>query len=49
LLVERTPPWFPGGLLVDLEEEFERKVDVAEESALDPPIRGRVPHEAIPL
>jgi predicted nucleotidyltransferase len=45
----RTPPWFPGGLLVDLEEELGRRVDVAEESALDPLIRDRVLHEAIPL
>ena len=25
-----TPPWFPGGLLADLEEELGRSVDVAE-------------------
>jgi predicted nucleotidyltransferase len=34
LLIEagpRTPPWFPGGLLVDLEEELGGRVDVAEE------------------
>jgi predicted nucleotidyltransferase len=52
LLVEagpHTPPWFPGGLLVDLEEELGRKVDVAEESTLHPLIRERVLHEAIPL
>ena len=45
----RTPPWFPGGLLADLEEELGRKVDVAEESALHPLIRDRVLQEAIPL
>jgi predicted nucleotidyltransferase len=52
LLIEagpRTPPWFPGGLLVDLEEELGRRVDVAEESTLHPLIRDRVLHEAIPL
>src|SRR5664279_6201463 len=52
LLIEagpRTPPWFPGGLLVDLEEALGRKVDVAEESSLHPLIRARVLHEAIPL
>jgi predicted nucleotidyltransferase len=52
LLIEAgpgTPPWFPGGLLVDLEEELGRKVDVAEESTLHPLIRERVLHEAIPL
>src|SRR5674476_1199121 len=35
LLIEtgpRTPPWFPGGLLVELEEELGRRVDIAEES-----------------
>lgn len=52
LLVEagpNTPPWFPGGLLADLEEELGRKVDIAEESTLHPRIRDRVLHEAIPL
>ena len=43
-----TPPWFPWGLLIDLEEELGRRVDVAEESALHPLIRDRVLHEAIP-
>jgi predicted nucleotidyltransferase len=45
----RTPPWFPGGLLVDLEEELGRRVDLAEESTLHPLIRDRVLHEAVPL
>jgi len=52
LLIEagpRTPPWFPGGLLADLEEELGRPVDVAEESALHPLIRDSVLREAIPL
>ena len=52
LLIEagpRTPPWFPGGLLFDLEEELGRRVDVAEESTLHPLIRDRVLREAIPL
>ena len=52
LLIEagpRTPPWFPGGLLVDLEEELGRRVDIAEESTLHPLIRDRVLHEAISL
>jgi predicted nucleotidyltransferase len=52
LLIEagpRTPPWFPGELLIELEEELGRKVDVAEESTLHPHIRDRVLHEAIPL
>jgi predicted nucleotidyltransferase len=45
----RTPPWFPGGLLADLEEELGRRVDIAEESTLDPLIRDGVLHEAVPL
>jgi predicted nucleotidyltransferase len=52
LLIEsgpQTPPWFPGGLLSDLEAELSRRVDVAEEGALDPLIRDRVLREAIPL
>ena len=52
LLIEagpQTPPWFPGGLLVDLEEELGRKVDVAEEKTLHPLIRDRILREAIPL
>jgi len=52
LLIEagpRTPPWFPGGLLADLEEELGRKVDIAEEASLNPLIRDRILHEAIPL
>jgi uncharacterized protein len=44
-----TPPWFPGGLLVDLEEELGRRVDVAEECTLHPLIRERILQEAIPL
>ena len=52
LLIEtgpRTPPWFPGGLLVELEEELGRRVDIAEERTLHPLIRDRVLLEAIPL
>jgi predicted nucleotidyltransferase len=52
LLIEagpHTPPWFPGGLLVDLEEELGRRVDIAEESTLHPLIKERILHEAIPL
>jgi predicted nucleotidyltransferase len=45
----QTPPWFPGGLLADLEEELGRPADVVEESALHPPIGDRVLHEAIQL
>ena len=44
-----TPPWFPGGLLIDLEEALGRRVDVAEESTLHPLIRDRVLREAVAL
>ena len=52
LLVEAgplTPAWFPGGLLVDLEDALGRKVDIAEETALHPLLRERILHEAVPL
>jgi predicted nucleotidyltransferase len=52
LLVEagpQTPPWFPGGLLYDLEAQLGRRVDIAEEQTLHPLIRDRVLEEAIPL
>jgi predicted nucleotidyltransferase len=52
LLIEagpQTPPWFPGGLLFDLEAEIGRRVDVVEERSLNPLIRDRVLLEAIPL
>ena len=52
LLIEagpRTPPWFPGGLVADLQEELGRRVDVTEEGTLHPMIRDRILFEAIPL
>ena len=52
LLIEagpQTPPWFPGGLLFDLEAEVGRRVDLVEESSLNPLIRDRVLREAIAL
>jgi uncharacterized protein len=52
LLIEagpRTPPWFPGGLRADLEEELGRSVDLVEENALHPLIKNNVLREAIPL
>ena len=52
LLVEAGPPhspWFPAGLILDLEELLGRKVDVVTESALHWYIRDRVLEEAVPL
>lgn len=51
-LVEAGPdrsPWFPGGLIADLEELLGRGVDVVTESALHWAIRDQVLREAVPL
>jgi predicted nucleotidyltransferase len=42
-------PFFPGGLIVDLEILLHRKVDVVETAALHKRIRNRVLREAIPV
>jgi hypothetical protein len=44
-----TTPWFPGGLVYELERLLGRRVDVAEIDALREPLRERVLQEAIPL
>ena len=44
-----TSPWFPAGLITDLEDLLGRNVDVVSEKALDPYLRDRVLREAIPL
>jgi hypothetical protein len=52
LLIERGPrrtPFFPGGLIADLEDLLGRQVDVATERALPKQIRERVLREAVPL
>jgi uncharacterized protein len=52
LLVEvtgPTTPWFPGGLVADLEGLLGRPVDVVETDALRESLRRHVPSEAIPL
>jgi predicted nucleotidyltransferase len=45
----KTTPWFPGGLLVDLEELLACKVDLVTESSLHYLIKERVLKEAIKL
>jgi hypothetical protein len=45
---DRTP-WFPGGLLADLEDLLGRKVEVVTEAGLHPLIRDQVLKEAVPL
>ena len=52
LLVEvtgPTTPWFPGGLVADLERLLGRRVDVVEPDALPAPLRRRILKEATPL
>jgi predicted nucleotidyltransferase len=42
-------PWFPAGLIIDLEQLLNRKVDIATVDMLKESIRDRVLHEAIVL
>lgn len=42
-------PWFPGGLIADLEDLLGCRVDVVTEAALDDQLRPRVLSEAVPL
>jgi predicted nucleotidyltransferase len=42
-------PWFPGGLVADLEDLLGRDVDVVEECALRPRIGPQILAEAVPL
>jgi uncharacterized protein len=52
LLVEAGPEtsaWFPGGLVVDLEEALGRRVDIVTEGGLTAELRDRVLREAIPV
>jgi len=46
---EKVTPWFPGGLVYDLEELLGRRVDVVTEKALRPELRQYVLREAKPL
>ena len=45
----KTTPWFPGGLVAELEQLLGRRVDVLTENGLSPLIRDRVLSEAVPL
>ena len=52
LLIEvtgATTPWFPGGLVAELEALLGRRVDVVEASALRPALRDEIQREAVPL
>lgn len=47
--LEKITPWFPGGLLLDLEQLLNRKVDIATVDMLKERIRDRVLDESIVL
>lgn len=52
LLVEvgaATSSWFPGGLILDLEQMLGRQVEIVTEKGLNPLIKERVLREAVPL
>jgi uncharacterized protein len=52
LLVDAGPattPFFPGGLVADLEQLLGRRIDVVEPDGLLPALRDRVLREAVPL
>ena len=47
--LEKISPWFPGGLLADLEDLLGCKVDIVTEKGLHRLIRERILQEAIKL
>ncbi len=52
LLIEVGPartPFFPSGLIADLEAELGRRIEVTTKSALHPRLREEVLREAVPL
>jgi uncharacterized protein len=52
LLVDKgaeTTPWFPAGLILELEELLGRDVDVVTEGGLSPFLRERILQEAVSL
>jgi uncharacterized protein len=48
-VVGRTSPWFPGGLVADLEDLLGRPVQVVLRRSLSPLIRDSVLRDAAPL
>ena len=51
-LIEAGPqhsPFFPGGLVMDLEALLGRRVDVVEADGLYPPLKAAVLQEAVPV
>ena len=48
-IVGPTTPWFPGGLLAELEKTLGRRVDIVIARSLSPLIRESVLKQAVPL
>jgi predicted nucleotidyltransferase len=44
-----TTPWFPGGLVAELEELLDCRVDVVESESVNKELRAAVLKEAVPL
>jgi predicted nucleotidyltransferase len=44
-----TTPWFPAGLILDLEDLLGRRVEVVTGRGLNPDLRDRVLAEAVPV
>jgi predicted nucleotidyltransferase len=52
LLVEKgreTSPWFPAGLVIELEALLGCNVDIVTEEGISPYLRDRILREAVPL
>jgi predicted nucleotidyltransferase len=52
LLIEAGPntsAFFPGGLLIDLQDALQRRVEVVEEQGLNHLLRSQILKEAVPL
>lgn len=47
--IDEVPPWFPGGLVAELETLLGRRVDIVEVSALNPRMKEAVLREAAVL
>ena len=47
--LDKISPWFPGGLIADLEDLLQRKVDVVTENGLSDLVKARILQEAIAL
>ncbi len=47
--LDKISPWFPAGLVIDLENLLEVRVDVVTERGLKPRIKSRVLQEAVKL